>query len=380
VKILDLPGLPPKGDIVEWIKAGGTKSKLLRLAKKAKTWQGRVEKPARIGAKGEPDVIRPADVKPQAVEWLWANRIAVGKLTLLVGDPGVGKSFLTLDMAARVSSGKPWPDSGRRQKRGSVILLSAKDDLQDTIRPRLDAAGADVSRVVAVKSMDSLRKDLETLDEAVRETGNVRLVVIDPLTAYLGGVDSHKNAEVRSVLAPLAEMAASYRVAVVGVSHLNKATGGSAIYRTMGSLGFVAAAQAVWMAVKDREAEGRRLFLPAKANLSAEATGMAYKIVPSADPKVGLVEWEKDTIRVDVNELLTAEAEGRIGWGREREEAREWLTEVLKDGKIKVSEVKTLAISEGHSWRTLRRAAESLAVRKSREGFGKGSTCYWSLP
>jgi putative DNA primase/helicase len=227
-----------------------------------------------------------ANVQPEPLHWLWPGRIPLGKLTLIAGDPGLGKSFVTLDVAARVSSGTPWPDlPDEETASGSVILLSAEDDLADTIRPRLDAAGADAARVVALKGVllpesagvthFSLAMDIPQLEEVILQVEDVRLVVIDPVTAYLGRADGHKNAEIRGLLAPLAELASAHRVSVVCVTHLNKAAGTKALYRAMGSLAFAAAARAVWLVTRDKDDPARRLMLPAKMNLAPEVTGLA---------------------------------------------------------------------------------------------------------
>ena len=170
-----------------------------------------------------PVLISLADVEPTEVQWLWKNRIALGKLTLLVGDPGEGKSFLSLDITSRVTTGAKWPDGSGHAPLGGVVLLGAEDDLADTVRPRLDAACADVSRVVAlqaVKSRDeqgdyarglSLDRDLDVVEQAIVATPDCKLLIVDPISAYMGDADSHKNADVRSVLAPLAELRACSR-------------------------------------------------------------------------------------------------------------------------------------------------------------------------
>ena len=164
-----------------------------------------------------PVVKRLSDVVAEQVEWLWPERIATGKLTLLAGNPGLGKSFVSLDMSARVSLGAPWPDNREHSAAplGSVVLLTAEDGLGDTVRPRLDAIGADVTKIVALSAvldlngsevMPNLQRDLHAIDDVIESLGDCKLVVIDPLTAYLGKVDSHVNSDVRSVLAPLSEM------------------------------------------------------------------------------------------------------------------------------------------------------------------------------
>ncbi|MBU0639064.1 MAG: AAA family ATPase, partial [Planctomycetes bacterium] len=266
--------------------------------------------PAVAARNPTPVTVRLADVQPELLRWLWPGCIALGKLTLLCGDPGLGKSFVTLDLAARVSSGTTWPDLPLLPNpAGSVVLLSAEDDLADTIRPRLDAAGADATRVVAIQAVRrilvtgqtqddyfDLTEDLPALEAAIQQVSDCRLVIIDPLTAYLGKTDSHKNAEVRAVLARLFELAARHKVAVLAVTHLNKANTLPAIYRAMGSLAFVAAARAVWAVVRDEDDETgrRRLFVPVKNNLGADETGLAYALEPAG--QTASVQWESDPV------------------------------------------------------------------------------------
>jgi RecA-family ATPase len=169
---------------------------------------------------GELEVVRVADVQSEPVRWLWPNRSALGKVSLIAGDPGLGKSILTLTMAAHVSRGRPWPVDRTVCPLGDVLLVSGEDDLADNVRPRLEAAGADLERISMVglvKSRESrrgfcLEKDigrLTTLIEAM--DGRCRLVEIDPVSAFLGAVDSHNNADVRALLVGLSEMASRLR-------------------------------------------------------------------------------------------------------------------------------------------------------------------------
>src|SRR5699024_2823682 len=161
---------------------------------------------------------------------------------LIAGDPGLGKSFLTLDIAARTSTGVGWPDAKQPFEPGNVVLLSAEDDVADTIRPRLDAAGADVARIVAIEAVRDLdqqgepamrpvdvSQDVRHVEAAMDGLAKPKLVVVDPISAYMGETDSHKNAETRAMLAKLADLAARRGVAVVCVSHLNKGAGRSAV-------------------------------------------------------------------------------------------------------------------------------------------------------
>jgi hypothetical protein len=331
-------------------------------------------------------------VEPETVEWLWEGRIAIGKLTLLVGDPGLGKSFLTLDIAARVSRGAPWPDQPNElQGAADVVLLSAEDDVADTIRPRLDNHEADCKRIVVITGVDGnderggyvrqfdLVRDIDQLRAAIDATDYCRLVIIDPITAYLGKTDSHVNAEVRSALAPLAALAAERRVAILGVSHLRKGEG-MAIHRTMGSLAFVAAARAAWAVVRDKQNPRQRLLLPVKNNIAPDGgNGLAFTIESHGPADAPVVCWSADPVTIDVNEAMAAEPK-RLGRPAEdREEAGEWLRDALSDGPRPAKEVTEEAIQgEGLSKRTLDRARKAIGVESYRESIP--GPWWWKLP
>lgn len=327
------------------------------------------------------ELVRLSDVQPQPVEWLWSHRLALGKLTIFAGDPGLGKSFLSLDIAARLSRGRPWPDApGIAQADGSVILLSAEDDPADTIRPRLDAAGADVSRIHVLTTvrqpdgklaMFNLERDLPALGDALDTVRDCRLVVVDPVSAFMGATDSHKNADVRGLLAPLSELAMNRRVAVVAVTHLRKGEG-AAIYRAIGSVAFTAAARAVWAVAKDKDAPPRRLMLPVKNNLAVDGTGLAYRIID------GALSWEPDPILMTADEALAvARPTGR---GRAVPDAAEWLREQLDGEPLPKGEIEARAATAGISFAAIRRAKDVLGVRAAKAGFGDGSRWFWGLP
>ncbi len=311
-------------------------------------------------------VHRMSDVEPEQLEWLWPNRIPLGKLTLLAGDPGLGKSFVTMDMAARVSRGAVWPDdSTKRQTIGSVVIFNCEDGLADTIRPRLDRADADVSKIVAVEGVKvfdaetgesrqrgfTLAHDLPRLEHVVCDLADCRLIVIDPISGFLGDTDSHKNADVRALLSPLKELAEKNHTAVLMVTHLAKGTGGKSIYRSMGSLAFTAAARAAWHVTKDPDDPIRRLILPAKMNLAPDPTGLAYRI------EDGGIHWEADPVRMTADDVLAREANQRNdGQGGERAEAEAWLREYLADGDRESKLLQADAREHGISTATLRRA------------------------
>src|SRR5262245_18136862 len=171
------------------------------------------------------EMICMADVEPRQIDWLWHNWIAIGKVSVLAGDGGQGKSTILCDLAARETTGQVWPDGTTGGEPGEVIILAAEDDVEDTLAPRLIAAGADMERVFNIRAVCTadggrrsfnLQADLARLEERIASrNGAVRLVILDPVSSYLGKVDSHKNAEVRTVLEPLGEMAARLKVAVI---------------------------------------------------------------------------------------------------------------------------------------------------------------------
>ncbi len=340
-----------------------------------------------------PVLVNLCDVQPEPVRWLWPGRIPLGKLTLLVGDPGLGKSLVSLDLAARVSKGQLWPDGAQAIEASGVVLLSAEDDPADTIRPRLDAAGADVERITALTAVAqydpesgaefhkafSLQRHVPVMETAIGRTPDCRLVVIDPISAYLGSVDSHRNAEVRGLLTPLADLAARLGVAIVAVTHLRKNTDGPALYRAMGSLAFVGAARAVWLVTKDKDDPRRRLVLPVKCNNAPDdVLGMAYRIDggPNAAPTI---DWEPDPVKLSADEALATSCadEGRRS---AREEAVAWLEDMLGAGPVPAKAMLAAAERDGIKPRTLDRARAELGVVPEREGFAGQGRWVWRLP
>jgi len=169
-----------------------------------------------------------ADVAMVAIDWIWEGYLARGKLALLGGDPDMGKSVITIDMAARLSKGLRWPPHKALARTGSTIFICSEDSTTDTVAPRAEAAGADLTKLHVFKSAllkngkrktFSLQDDLELLGEAIKRVGDVQSIVVDAVTSYMGAIDSHKTAEVRAVLEPLADFAERTRVGILGVTH-----------------------------------------------------------------------------------------------------------------------------------------------------------------
>jgi hypothetical protein len=343
----------------------------------------------------------------QPVEWLWPGKIPIGKVTLLVGDPGLGKSLVALDVAARVSSGSAWPDSspggtpgasgdGRGvcaanapdpatpftplrdvpPKIGSVILLTTDDDVGDTIRPRLEAHGANVDRVFFLPAVADLRHDFGQLEAALNRLPDCRLIVVDPVNAYVGPSDSHFHTIVRKVLAPLAELAAKKRVAILAVTHLRKRDG-TAIQGATGSMGFVAAARSVWTICRDQNDSRRTLFLPVKNNLGPLGSGLAYTIESHDTLDAPVLRWEADPVTTTVEEAFKPPAKTRGPDPEDRRLAGEWLKLALADGPQASWLVVRQGKQHGFHARTLQRALHDIGAQTSKVAFAGGWE--WSL-
>lgn len=338
----------------------------------------------RIDAKGGIADVCVNDVESESVGWLWIGRIAIGKVTLFTGDPGLGKSFVSLDIAARVSTGTAWPDRRDEQREpASVVLMSGEDALADTIRPRLENAHADLKKIHSVTGVHhaerkdeldvfSLERDVRHLEAMLTRIPDCRLVVIDPVNAFLGSkVDAHKDADVRRVIAPLATVATKHNVALLLIAHLNKSEKKTAIYRSMGSIGFAAAARAVWLIVRDKDDPTKRLMLQVKNNLAPNPGGLAFHI---SDP--GLVAWSATPVAISADEALSPD---KPKAHTARDDAKAFLKEILAGGPVRSDEVLEQAKHAGVSERTLKRAKNDLGVRAHYIVKDSERAWYWNL-
>jgi len=319
------------------------------------------------------------DVEETAIRWLWPRRVPLGRITMLVGRPGEGKSFLTTDMAARVTRGLPWPD-GSDCPDGSVLVISAEDDPRDTIRPRLRAHGADLKRVhllSMVRRPDSDGReyetmftlaDVEALDAALCSHPDCRLVVIDPIGSFLGGgTDAHRDNDVRSVLVPVTLLAERHNVAVLVVAHRRKSFGPNADDMALGSRAFTAVARAVWHLARDPEHRSRRLLLSGKNNLAPEGGGLAFTIV--AEPGgLPAIAWEQDPVDMTADDAMRHENGESAGKSDGRgTEVRGWLREILADGPKAIRQIHAEADDMKYAWRTVERIAHELCVQSTRD-------------
>jgi putative DNA primase/helicase len=335
-------------------------------------------------ASGEAPVIARcvADVEATPIRWLWPQRFACAKVSLIAGEPGVGKSQLTCAMAATVTTGGTWPDK-TRSPQGSAILIGCEDDCSDTIRPRLEAAGADLRRVHVLdwvitntgqKHFD-IGQHVGELTALMQRIGDVRLICIDPVSAYMGAADSHVVSEVRQALWPLQAMAAEMGPAVLLVSHLNKGTAANgAMARVAGSGAFVAATRGAWMVGKDPadETKRRRLMVPLKTNIGKDDTeGFAYTVESwqRDDIQTSRIVWEAGTVTVSAEDLLRPAAPHNDGGAVA--EAEMFLRTELTDGPKPSSWIDKGAKDAGISKRAIERARKQLGIAATKDSQGR---------
>ncbi|HEX6983099.1 MAG TPA: AAA family ATPase [Balneolaceae bacterium] len=337
--------------------------------------------------KPEGQAIQLSTVETKSIKWLHPGRIPRGKITILAGDPDVGKTFLTLDIASRVSTGTTWPD-GAPNEAGNVLILSAEDDLADTIVPRLKASKANLNQILAlttvrkrtnnnelVEAVPTLTDDLDTIEKEI-SIHEPKLIIIDPINAYLPGVDTHRDAELRTkVFAPLKKLAEDNEIAVLCVMHLNKSNSQSAKHRVSGSIAYVAASRATWLITNDKDDHSRKLMIPVKFNIGPKPDGLAYKIIEN-DQKEPVIAWEADPIEIDPDEALSHENESSAP---EREYAKEFLLQILDNGAVPAEDIFSEAETHDITKRTLKRAKEQLKVEAIRRyEKGKRGVQGWS--
>lgn len=331
-----------------------------------------------------------SDVRPEATRWAWEGRVPLGALTMLAGQQGLGKSTLSVELAARLSRGELPGDL--RGERCATFIVSFEDNAASTIAPRLLAAGADLERVrlVTVERRDgadlvSLPGDVEAIAAGAREHG-ARLLVIDPVVGALTGeTNSHRDSDIRRALAPLARLAEDADLAVLALIHWNKAAGTDAFLRVGGSTAFTAAprsALAFGADPDDPDGDGRVL-AHFKCNVGRKQPSLAYR-VEGREIHGGDGERIETSRVVELGEHAASASDLlATSTGDERSElddAREFLLAELGDGPRLVEEIKRAAREAGHADRTLRRAKSAEGVESRREGFGPGGAWVWALP
>ncbi len=306
------------------------------------------------------------DVEAETMDWLWPPYIPKGKVTLLEGDPGVGKSWVSLAIATSVSLGKGLPGQEPREP-SNTLLASAEDGLGDTIRPRLDAMGADVSRIVAIDGALTLDDAGFALLEDYVSKVEPTLLIIDPLVAYLGtDVDIHRANETRAVMAKLAKLAETHGMAILAVRHLTKGGAAKPIYRGLGSIDFTAACRSVLLAGCDPENPQNRGLVQIKSNLAPVGVSVGYELRDDGFFWTGESSLTTgDILATDSGEFTSA-----------IDEAIDFLRDELATGDVLAKEIYRSANSAAISERTLKRAKAKLQVRSHK----RDGVWLWSLP
>jgi putative DNA primase/helicase len=340
-------------------------------------------------------LINGANITPMAIDWLWHEWIAAGKLHILAGAPGTGKTTLALALAAALTVAGRWPDGSRISTPGDVLIWSGEDDATDTLAPRLLACGADMARihfVGSVRESDEVRpfdpaKDLHGLAEAARRVGNVRLLICDPVVSAVTG-DSHKNTEVRRALQPLVDLGHEINAAVLGISHFSKGSQGrDPTERVVGSLAFGALARVVLAAAKMQDEDGKRILARSKSNIGPDDGGFHYDIEQielAAHPGVwaSRVLWG-EAIEGSAREILAA-ADAIADQDGEPEDSNEvdaWLRGLLTDtGEMRKREVIQVGKECGFAERTIQHARKRIGAMATIHGFGSDKHAVWSLP
>lgn len=334
------------------------------------------------------------DVKEEEVRWLWPGRIPYGKITILEGDPDLGKSMVTCDLVARITTGRmlPGPEyvRSRLARRGRhVILVLAEDDLSDTVVPRLRAAGADLNKVHAV----TLPRDDEgnlvpvTIPEGLNQIRDgikdfrAALVIFDPITAFLSkDINSHNDASVRTAMTPLAEVGQTTGAAILLIRHLNKSSDMKALYRGGGSIAFSGAARSVLVVNRHPDDPvSTRVLSHVKGNLTKNARmSITYQVESGLDD-IPVVHWgaEIELTAEDLNKKADARKQSPA-----RDDAREFLLDLLSDRKkMGAKGAISLGKEAGITESTLRRASKELEIRTEpvRNERGRITDWMWSL-
>lgn len=323
------------------------------------------------------------DLKPEPISWYWNGWIAAGKMHILGGAPGTGKTTMCMHFAAVVSCGDHWPD-GSVAPIGNVLIWSGEDDPQDTLIPRLIQSGADLSRIHfitgvlegEIKTSFDPAFDMELLKRKIDEIGDVSLLIIDPIVSAISG-DSHKNSEVRRALQPLVDLAGSMNFGLIGITHLTKGTAGrDPIERITGSLAFGALARIVFVTAKSEN--NTRIFLRAKSNLGLDKNGFKYEIREKPlndDPSIitSSVIWG-DIIEGTARELLAVMDNPKRS--RAIDDAKTLLIDLLTDGTVPQKVIEEECKTANISWATARRAGKELGIVSKKDGL---EAWYWQF-
>jgi hypothetical protein len=333
---------------------------------------------------------RADQIPEEAIRWYWKDWLAAGKLHILAGAKGAGKTTIALDMAAAISSGGTWPD-GTAAPAGDVVIWTGEDGLADTLNPRLAAAGADMARIHYVDGLEDggkrvrfdPAKHMDALREAVSELPSVKLVIMDSVVSVVDG-DSHKNAETRRGLQPLCDLLSETGAAGIGITHFTKGTAGNdPVERITGSLAFGAVARMVLVAVRpepdESGAEPPCMLLRAASNITPKRGGFEYRTEEAVTPRgtaTSRIRWGQ-VVLGQARWLLSRVERSAADAGRALSEAEVFLKDTLRSGRLTCKEVERSAKEAGLSMGTVQRAKARLGVRSVRDS--KANVWFWEL-
>jgi putative DNA primase/helicase len=332
---------------------------------------------------GRLKIRKASSIKPEAINWLWDGVLAKGTLSTLAGPGGVGKSQVSLSIASIVSNGGYWPASSSKAEQGNVIILNIEDGAEYTLVPRLTACGADLERVHIIDGTEwgdkeghfSLQEDIPKLRDAVEQIGSVSLIIIDPVTAYMGKGDPNSTGDVRAITTPLAALAQEFDCNILMITHVNKTRDSSAADKVLGSGAWTTAVRTAFSITKETDDESRRLMTPIKNNIAVDTTAFAYTVEGKQLPggiSTSYVVWEGDSMVKTADQAMLDKGDG-IG---KMPLALEFLQTMLAGGPVKAMDLQTEAEANGIKHRTLVRAKEELGIGsvKNKDGW-----C-WALP
>lgn len=303
-------------------------------------------------------LIKMSDVESKEVEWLWYPYIPFGKITIIQGDPGEGKTKLVLELGARLTKGEHF-DINQRREPMNIIYQTAEDGLSDTIKPRLESAGADCERVLVI---DDTGRPLTMLDErleiAIKETG-ARLLILDPIQAYIGAsVDINRANEIRPCMKQLGDIAEKYNCAIILVGHMNKGGVGKAIYRGLGGIDFAAAARSVLLVARDPNDADVRAVAPIKSSLAPEGNIVAFRLGESNS-----FAW-LGNYDIDMDSLLYGYSSGD-----KYQKAKKFIENELADGReVPIKQIEEKLKSMQVSKRTLETVKKDLEIESVKVG------------
>jgi putative DNA primase/helicase len=338
-----------------------------------------------------------SECKPESVKWLMQDRIPMGMVSVILGHPGEGKTFLAIEIASRISKGEPLPGSARGLVRGSTAFISAENSLKYVLSPRAIACNADLDKlihcpvIVDLGDLESekailfdITQHMPILEKSVRENRDIKLVIVDPIISHMGAKTETKNdLQVRQVMDALSEFANKTGTAVIVIMHMNKSQSLEAISRTAGSHQFMAGTKAAWLVAKDpNDPEGnRRVMVPIKSNLSANRKSLFFKLHPvsilesNPDEKIetACVVFDEEEGDIDATEFLNPDR--RVEESKTSRAIR-FLNETLRTGPMPDSDIERIAKEAGINLNTFRLARKRRGIKAYKTGMsGKWQLC-----